>query len=81
MSLRDKPSEGTGSPGAPFNPLDLPDEPTEGDAAPSERRPRSIPIGRPISQEAFERLKGEPGAPESQADCGQEDTAPAEENA
>ena len=80
MSLRDKSPEGTGSPGAPFNPLDLPDEPTEGDTARSERRSRAVPIGRPISQEEFERLKGEPGAPES--DCAQEDTAPApEENA
>jgi hypothetical protein len=60
--------------------LDLPEETTEGDAAQSERRPRTVPIGRPISQEAFERLKGEPGAPGSQADCAQEDTAP-EENA
>lgn len=80
--MPEKPSDRAAPRGAPFSPLDIPDEPAEGEAERAGRQPRSVPIGRPISPEAYERLKTEPGAPDSETGCAQEDTATdAEENA
>lgn len=56
--------------GTPFSPADLEEEEQEREDA---KRPRSKPIGRPMSPEAYDRLKERSGAPEPQTECAQED--------
>jgi hypothetical protein len=60
--------------GAPFNPTDPPTEPDESDGNRSAAgRPRAMPIGIPLDQETYERLKRDPASPHPPSDHAQED--------
>ena len=64
--------------GTPYSPADLGEEEQEQKPGGAER-PRSKPIGRPMSPEVYERQKRRSGAPDPQTECAQEDSSVADD--